>query len=256
MSSYEEEDEDAFLERAFSQPRIEPSFVLESVSGGSEERQRLTELWTRYWKSWETDSLPEGVWWDKDTIRSLLSERVMLLKPEGAFQGRDVVIDEYDNFAKRFPASTKMDRRLIKVIVDERRKATTAAFEVIIPDGILAEDDDDSGDDGGGRKGSGAGSSSSRGVRLSIFSVAEVVKWDLRDEKIKEIHYFGSGVRLANSRIKGKLHRARQHRRHVSIAEDQVDESFLEAELGAQALPGLVGCEDVVLDTRGVSDDR
>ena len=125
-----------------------------------------------------------------------------------------------------------MDRRLTKVFVDEQKRATTAAYEVVIPDGILAEEESsDSESEGGGPSGRGgmARVGRTRSTTHRIFSVAEVLKWNLEEESIKEIHYFGSGVRLSTSRIKGKLHRARQHRkRHGDGEEDE-----LEMELGA-----------------------
>ena len=46
---------------------------------------------------YQTDNLPKGVWWDEEAVSKLLSPTVILLKPEGAFQGRDVVLGEYEN---------------------------------------------------------------------------------------------------------------------------------------------------------------
>ena len=254
--------EEADLLRSFSVPRVEPSELLRRSRADETappSRQRLLELWLRYWNAWETDSLPDGVWWDQDAIQGLLSDHVILIKPEGAFQGKEVVLDEYECFAKRFPASRKMERRLTDVFVDERRQTTTAAYEVIIPEGILPEDEDEEDGEGGG-----GGGKDREGGRLRrrqsatsrIFSVAEVLRWSLKDDDsgkgpLLEVHYFGSGVRLTTSRIKGKLHRARQHRKRSGRG----DEDVAELELGAFDFNLELG-EDVVLDTSTVSDDR
>lgn len=254
--------EEADLLRSFSVPRVEPSELLRRSRADETappSRQRLLELWLRYWNAWETDSLPDGVWWDQDAIQGLLSDHVILIKPEGAFQGKEVVLDEYECFAKRFPASRKMERRLTDVFVDERRQTTTAAYEVIIPEGILPEDEDEEDGEGGG-----GGGKDREGGRLRrrqsatsrIFSVAEVLRWSLKDDEsgkgpLLEVHYFGSGVRLTTSRIKGKLHRARQHRKRSGRG----DEDVAELELGAFDFNLELG-EDVVLDTSTVSDDR
>ncbi|QDZ24433.1 hypothetical protein HOP50_13g69710 [Chloropicon primus] len=257
MACVEGEEEEEELLRAFSTPRLDPSRVLAQAKAREDvttTRRKLLTLWSRYWNSWETSSLPTGVWWDRGTINELVSKQVLLLKPEGAFQGREVVLDEYENFAKRFPASRQMERRLTQVFVDEKRRATTAAYEVVIPEGILAEDEDEEG--GEGRSPGGERSLVRRRSATSrIFSVAEVLVWDLEgnggDGSLKEIHYFGSGVRLTTSKIKGKLHRARQHRRRHGNGAQEEEE--LAAELG---LGSLGSREDCVLITSTVSDDR
>eukprot|EP00213_Chloropicon_mariensis_P005318 CAMPEP_0197479470 /NCGR_PEP_ID=MMETSP1309-20131121/34234_1 /TAXON_ID=464262 /ORGANISM="Genus nov. species nov., Strain RCC998" /LENGTH=153 /DNA_ID=CAMNT_0043021143 /DNA_START=24 /DNA_END=482 /DNA_ORIENTATION=- len=143
------------LDRSFSVPRLSPRKLLleaEDDDNGnaepmSEERKRLVKLWIRYWNVWEREMIPEGKWWDRKAMDSLLSDPVILLKPEGIFKGKRMVLDEYENFAKRFAISgdlkkdKDMDRRLTGVIIDEEKRTTTAAYEVIIPSGILAEDE-------------------------------------------------------------------------------------------------------------------
>ena len=248
------------LLRSFSVPRVEPSGCRRSRADETAppSRQRLLELWLRYWNAWETDSLPDGVWWDQDAIQGLLSDHVILIKPEGAFQGKEVVLDEYECFAKRFPASRKMERRLTDVFVDERRQATTAAYEVIIPEGILPEDEDEEDGEGGGGGGKDreGGRLRRSGPHVEDLQRGGGLGWSLKDDEsgkgpLLEVHYFGSGVRLTTSRIKGKLHRARQHRKRSGRG----DEDVAELELGAFDFNLELG-EDVVLDTSTVSDDR
>ena len=64
--------EEADLLRSFSVPRVEPSELLRRSRADETappSRQRLLELWLRYWNAWETDSLPDGVWWTKTRYR-------------------------------------------------------------------------------------------------------------------------------------------------------------------------------------------
>jgi hypothetical protein len=77
--------------------------------------------------------------------------------------------------------------------------------------------------------------------------------------QIKEIHYYGGGVQLVSSSLKGKLDRARQHNQRIKGRDNDDDENNdddFAAELsGGGSLD--IGFEEVVLDTTAVvGDDR
>ena len=265
------------LDRSFSVPRLSPRKLLleaEDDDNGnaepmSEERKRLVKLWIRYWNVWEREMIPEGKWWDRKAMDSLLSDPVILLKPEGIFKGKRMVLDEYENFAKRFARSgdlkkdKDMDRRLTRVIIDEEKRTTTAAYEVIIPSGILAEDEDEDGGGGEGEEGKQRKKTQQqRGEDVfgvgdtSVYSIAEVVKWNLEKDSIKEIHYYGSGVRLSHSSIPGKLTRARDHRKRLGGEEEDAEGEELGQFIHGIGTSGQFGVEEIVLNTQTVSDDR
>ena len=239
----EEEERDTELLRNFSlnvKLCIKPSELLERKTA-SERRRKLLELWVAYYNCWEHDMLSDGAWWDRDGLASLASPDVMLLKPEGIFRGKANVLREYQNFADRFSKTgplgrdARMDRRLFNVIVDEERAVTTSLFEVTIPVGILGGDAasprcQHSFPSPSHAQGSGPGTPRSK----DVFSVAEVVKWDVERSLITEIHYYGQGIKLTPSNLKSMLDRARQHSRRRRPTEAAGEDEFAAmAELGA-----------------------
>jgi hypothetical protein len=94
-----------------------------------------------------------------------------------------------------------MDRRLRFVIVDELRRVTTALYDVIIPQGILAENEQGNSTDQeqehhqeGQEEISTQAGAAGQQDQYSIYSVAEVIKWNMTLGQIKEIHYYGGGM--------------------------------------------------------------
>jgi hypothetical protein len=93
----------AMMERTFSMPRKEPGELLQEENEDEEERINLIKLWTKYWNAWDYTRLgQEMTFWDKQVIKSLLTPNTILLKPEGFFRGKDMILNEYEGFAQRF----------------------------------------------------------------------------------------------------------------------------------------------------------
>jgi len=206
-------------EEGTGKPGDPPAAADASGGGSTLSSEKLLGLWRRYWNAWEHDLLPPGVWWDREAIKQLSSRRIVLLKPEGIFRGKAAVLREYANFSERFPPTgrhAKMVRKLKSVFVDEMLGATTAEYDVSIPLGVLSDESSSEAAASavaqlGGDPCGGAG---------ATYSVAEVLKWDVRSEAITEIHYYGQGLKLTPSNLRrDMLEKARMHSAQPASAE-------------------------------------